>query len=174
MRLFGTVTGALIGLCLLTEASGLHPARANQPDVFQAINNYLMHGNPRTKQADGMTSRIFDRENCVSGAEDIYGGTIKIYWNNVVPEAIELGYTYFEEFDRSAMTLSLSGSPYVVDFQIQHPIYRTIFLAMGITSGTHSSLALPMDGMKMEIVKKAMKVLYRDHCTGLDAESFFE
>ena len=130
--------------------------------------------NPRTKQADGMTSRIFDRENCVSGAEDNFGGTIRIYWNNVVPETIEIGYTYFEAFNRDAMTLSLSGSPYVVDFQIKNPIYRTVFFAMGITDGKNSSLTLPMDQMNIEIVKKAMKVLYRDHCTGLDAESFFE
>ena len=174
MRIFGTVIGALIGLCLVTEAPGPHPVHANEPDMFQAINNYLMHGNPRTKQVDGMTSRIFDRENCVSGAEDDYGGTIKIYWNNVVPEAIELGYTYFEQFDRDAMTLSISGFPYVVDFQLQNPVYRTIYLAIGITNGKNSALALPMDGMNMEIVKKAMKVLYSDHCAGLDAESFFE
>ena len=78
MRLFDTVIAVFVALCLLPEVSGLQPARANQPDMFQAINNYLMHGNPRTKQADGMTSRIFDRENCVSGAEDNYGATIRI------------------------------------------------------------------------------------------------
>lgn len=172
MRLFATAIGAIIGLCLLMEATGPSPARADQHDSFlQQFANYLTTGNPRAPRilgAPGGTARVFDRENCVVGFKDKQGGRFKIYLNNVDPNSVAVDQAMLRT--GIAQVLSFSGAPYVVDVQLKDPLYVTGLLAIGITKGRHSSILMPVDGMDPNRILRAFALLYSEHhCTGMDA-----
>lgn len=169
MRALRQCVVAIIVAAVSTVVSG---ETRTEADAFQQLTNYLTTGNPLQQQTDGLTARIFDRENCVAGFEDDRGGTFRIYWNNVDPNSIELGYKRFGSSGGSEV-LTLAGAAHVVENQLKNGLLLLGLTIAGVGEGKHDSVSIPVKDIDRSRLRKALDILYARHCSGPEERAAF-
>ena len=164
-----------------------------EKDSFQQIMNYVFTGNPFSDEIKGSfiagsknmqisyraNVRIFDKEDCIAGWEAHGGVWFKIYWNNVDLSSI----THQDKVvhNKWIKHLFISGTPHIANIKASNKFsFNSFGLAMLTKDikrvGFHSSLAVPLDKAEKyndERLKKALRLLYSKHCTGLKRKSAF-
>ncbi len=152
----------MILLAAVMVATG---AEAGQGDAFQQLTNYLTTGDP-LREANGVaTARIYDRSACVSGMDDSKGGYVRIYWNNVDPEFIEIEYRYFPD-NGQVLVMTLAGDDVVADIEPQNDLLYLSLVISGVSMGSHKRVTLPMYNLDPDRLRRALEILYTRHCTG--------
>ena len=165
---------------LVTAVIMASPGTADEGgDAFQQLTNYLTTGDPLQESNAVATARIYDRTACVSGMDDSEGGYVRIYWNNVDPEFIEIKYHYFprNEFlgttGGRSLVLILTGDDTVVDAQAENGLLYLSLAMAGVTKGRHSRVMLPVYNLDPDRLRRALEILYSRHCSGTKSRAVF-
>lgn len=157
------VSGLVLGAGALLVAGST--TASGETDAFQQLTNYLTTGDP-LREANGIaTARIYDRARCISGMDDRQGGYVRIYWNNVDPEFIEIEYRYFPD-NGQVLVMTLAGDDTVADVQPQNGLLYLSLAISGVTEGRHTRVTLPMYNLDPDRLRRALEILYTRHCTG--------
>lgn len=157
--------------------SNVNATFSETKDVFEQINNYLMTGSPHESSLDGMNAKIFNREICRAGVGYDDGDYIIINWNNVIVDEIKIKQKYFG--DKIQLYLVLVGKHSVADISLYiretlESIMRfNIYSSLGILSGSHTKIELPINAEDSERVAKALTILFSKYCKGVRRKSAF-
>lgn len=149
-------------------------SKEDQSDSFQQVMNYIVTGDPLNRDNGVYKAKIFDQKNCIAGYVDNNGGYTKIYWNNIDIKSIKIGKQFR---DNVWLTyILLTGSPYIIDFQPKNMLLALSLFAKGMKEGKSSYVELPIGDPKKydtERLRKALSLLYKDHCSGSKSKTAF-
>ena len=151
--------------------SNIGGSSAETKDVLEQINNYFMFGNPHRTSGNGGTTKIFNRKECRMGMEFDDGDYLILNWDNVVTDEIDVQEKWIKQ--NVVPVLSLSGNKPVVYTQFTNPIRALGYMQIGIPSGKHTILNLPLPGLKVDRIKKALEILFGTYCKGIRRKSAF-
>ena len=158
--------------------SNVNATFSETKDVFEQINNYLMTGDPHKSSSNDMNAKIFNREICRAGVEYNDGDYIIINWNNVIIDEIKLNEKYSR--GKSTLYLVLVGEHSVADISLGSNaetfgsrMRMLNYYRMGIRSGNHTKIELPMINVEPERIDKALTILFSKYCKGVRRKSAF-
>lgn len=166
----------------LKEFAAAEYAEWVRTDTFQQVINYLGTGEPLNDPfvtSNGLLNiSIIDRANCITELS-IPGVKITHYWNNVDIKAIEFNFV-FDSDPEGQWKMKLSGSQPVARLEITDS--NTLFASMvlmaaltgGVTEGYHRTYDyyISSRATDLERIKRALGLLYSEHCTGGESAAF--
>ena len=150
------------------DAGGTSAASPDASNIMQQFSNLIVNHNPDVSTAGGITSRVFDADNCVIGYTIHVQGNdydIKWYMNHVNPNSITFKTDTFG--DEYVEELSISGGDVVQESNVPEEIAAR----SGVfpEAGTYKSTDIPLGrlgGVDHARILNAVHVLYTKACHG--------
>ncbi len=152
---------------------------AQEQNTFQQVMNYIITADPYKSDQSftdlintkyNIVAKIFDRENCIAGTEmkvsnsgieeENYIQIVKIYWNNVDKNSIEISES------GQFLTLRFSGDKLVVQITYfdengnQIPEWTESYTTFSFDPGT---------GLRRDRLENAIRLLFTEHCSGMQS-----
>ena len=150
------------------------PTTSAETDTFKQILNYLAVGDTHSESGHMIT----DRKNCITENKilgELLGVelNIRIFWNNVIPENIQIFHKLNHMTGQWGYEIALSGEKAVAEVVVANWEVELYLLEAGITKGFHRNWEIGPNATDLDRTRKALQLLYSDHCTGSKSKAAF-